>query len=48
MHAKATTIHTAKIKKAGGLEFTATYNARIDMLKSNAAVCFISPTVPNN
>lgn len=48
MHAKATTIHSAKNKEAGGLEFTATYSARIDKLKSKAAVRFISPTVPND
>jgi len=47
MHAKATMIHSAKNKEAGGLEFTATYKARIDKLKSNAAANFISPTVPN-
>jgi hypothetical protein len=48
MHAKATTIHAAKNMEAGGLEFTATFKAVIDMPKSNAAVTFISPTMPHN
>jgi hypothetical protein len=47
MHAKAATIHNAKNKKAGGLEFTATCNAKIDIPKSNAAVIFISPMMSN-